>query len=244
MPFRISKRMKKDPSQTASLRLAYQRDLAKLFLKFRAQVPNLIGQHRLLAAGDVEPGSVHRLNNAIIITINEPARAITSDYARKAYTKGQLRAQDLLSKEGIKDALMNTPADVRAIDAIRLRNYAAIIGVTDDMGKKIASELTDGIVKGQGADEIARRLVNEVDMSSDRAKLVARTEVMYAYNNASEARFKAHGVEEVEWLAALDERLCDECNANDGKHFPIGSIECPAHPNCRCTLLPVIAEVE
>jgi len=56
--------------------------------------------------------------------------------------------------------------------------------------------------------------------------------------------YKKHGVAEVEWLAALDERTCDECDDLNGKKFPIDEVpNCPLHPTCRCVLLPVIAEV-
>ena len=48
----------------------------------------------------------------------------------------------------------------------------------------------------------------------------------------------------MEWLAALDERMCDVCEAHHGKQYPINDHpEIPAHPNCRCILIPVIPEV-
>jgi hypothetical protein len=58
--------------------------------------------------------------------------------------------------------------------------------------------------------------------------------------------YKDFGVEQYEWLS-LDP--CEICGGNSdagpiamGEEFPSGDTEPPAHPNCRCTVLPVIQD--
>jgi len=66
---------------------------------------------------------------------------------------------------------------------------------------------------------------------------------MRAYNQVNKDQFRKHDIASVEWLAAIDERTCDVCGAHHGQRYSIDKHpEIPAHPNCRCILVPVIEE--
>jgi hypothetical protein len=60
---------------------------------------------------------------------------------------------------------------------------------------------------------------------------------------ASLFTYQDAGIEQIEWNAV---QPCDLCAPNDGQvvtlgeAFDSGDTEPPAHPNCRCALLPVI----
>ena len=67
-----------------------------------------------------------------------------------------------------------------------------------------------------------------------------------AVSVATVEAYKDFGVEQYEWLS-LDP--CEVCSENSdagpiamGEEFPSGDTEPPAHPNCRCTVLPVIPD--
>lgn len=96
-----------------------------------------------------------------------------------------------------------------------------------------------------------------------RAKMIARTEITRASNEASQIAREENGIEKKERFTAMDERLCEFCNSMNWKVVWIkqsywdkwdtitvwdNSMKLdyettehpPLHPNCRCTLLPVI----
>lgn len=95
----------------------------------------------------------------------------------------------------------------------------------------------------------------------NRSKTIARTETIRAWTYATnEAWIESDVVEAKEWFTALDERVCSNCWPMHGKivklkdNFfnkwqtaPWGlkldyeNVEWPPlHPNCRCTLIPII----
>lgn len=64
----------------------------------------------------------------------------------------------------------------------------------------------------------------------------------YAINVVDRARlqaFKDAGIKRVRWNTEKDEKVCNECNALDGKVFDIDDAPPKAHINCRCYYTPV-----
>lgn len=62
---------------------------------------------------------------------------------------------------------------------------------------------------------------------------------------AARKRYKDAGITEVEVWADKDERQCDVCGKLHQKRFPIhGAMPIPAHPRCRCTIIPVVETEE
>lgn len=83
-----------------------------------------------------------------------------------------------------------------------------------------------------------------------RAELIASTEVTRAYAEGNRIAYRESGVvTEWEWRTAADERVCPVCGPLQGKRrrldgepFDIGVDAPPAHPRCRCWVVPVIEE--
>lgn len=108
--------------------------------------------------------------------------------------------------------------------------------------------LREGVNAGEGIPSIQQRVKAVMGQAKDyRAEMIARTEVINASNFASQEAWKQSGVVEgKEWLTAVDERVDDECAALDGHIVPINAkFESntpvpPLHPNCRCTIIPVL----
>ena len=104
--------------------------------------------------------------------------------------------------------------------------------------------------EGWTIDELAAELERSgVTRSAARAAIIARTETTRAYSLGSIAAFQVSGVvDRLEWLTAQDEKTCPECAALDGQvaamgqSFDGGVMFPPAHPNCRCAILPVLKE--
>jgi SPP1 gp7 family putative phage head morphogenesis protein len=58
---------------------------------------------------------------------------------------------------------------------------------------------------------------------------------------AAQHRYSEYGIKEVEVWADEDERRCEVCGELHEKRYPVnGVMPVPAHPNCRCTVIPVV----
>ncbi len=177
------------------------------------------------------------------VTIVSPGKAITADFVRKAYHSGTIYAGMTLKRAGIEMTVGEGPADWRSIDALKVRNLGALKGINDEMNKKIISELTEGMTKGETIPVLAKRISESVNgIGIQRATVMARTETINAVTQGTIVRFQQAGVETVEWITAQDERVCPQCGPLNGEVFRLdGHHEVPAlHPMCRCSLLPVI----
>ncbi len=123
-------------------------------------------------------------------------------------------------------------------------------GVAETTKDEIRALVGRQAAEGWTLDELADALEQSgITRSASRAAIIARTETTRAYSLGSIAAFQVSGVvDRLEWLTAQDEKTCPECSALDGrvtdmgKAFDGGVMFPPAHPNCRCALLPVLKE--
>lgn len=108
--------------------------------------------------------------------------------------------------------------------------------------------------EGATNDDIAERVGRASGFAPARATTIARTETAFADNAGTLIAWDASGeVEGKEWLVA-DSRVCPLCTPMDGVRVELdGTFTAqdgtevdgpPLHPNCRCTLLPVLLDEE
>lgn len=133
--------------------------------------------------------------------------------------------------------------------------------VNKTTNKKLSATLNEGVANGESIDDLASRVEDVFNMTDrSRSVLIARTETSRAVNFATgEAYRQSKVVEGKQWLTAMDERTCDECESMDGKIVDVddnffdqgdeyrGLVfdyddvgEPPLHDMCRCTIIPVI----
>lgn len=230
----------REPTMTKTAQRLYIRALTKLFRTYRRRALEKFAQSRKLQYEptdiDIE-GFTTWTEQAQYAVIIRPGRAIIDEKIPNIYASG-LRFADIKTGNEATGALGR--ADWRAIDALKVRNLSALKGITAEMNKQIIREITDGMQLGEHPTVIAKRIADRVDkIGLSRAQLMARTEVINAFNQAALTRYSQHGVEKVRFYAALDERTCDVCGALHNQVFDIASRPPNVqHPNCRCTYLP------
>ena len=108
---------------------------------------------------------------------------------------------------------------------------------------RLEAGITDIIVRGTNPDELIVQLAKEQGQQAfTRSERLVRTELSHIYNYAAAERYAEAGCNGYEWLTARDERVCEECEELDGRFFPFGNESelPPVHPNCLCTIIPVI----
>ena len=130
---------------------------------------------------------------------------------------------------------------------------AGIKGMNDTTLDRVGTLLADSLESGKAYTDLARNLLKDqitsrVVTDASRATTIAVTEMSRGLNTSTVNNYNSFGVEKVEWLA-IDTGVCDICPANEaqgpipiGQMFQSGDSQPPAHPNCRCTILPVVDE--
>ena len=244
-----SQSFQKDPSMTRTIRNTYERKIAKMFVAYRAKSLKLINERQFESFEyTITQVNFPNLTNGLLYLIGSeitaPGEVLIASMVNESLKAGKLRAGAFLRSVGVIASISDITVDPRVFEIIKERNIAALKGITDDMEKRIKAELSEGIVKGEGMNKLAKRISESTTVPMQRARVMARTETMFAFNTAKDEEFRRYGIERVEWVAALDERMCPTCGSYHGKIFTMDECPpCPAHPNCRCVTIPVIDEV-
>lgn len=164
---------------------------------------------------------------------------------RQAMEKGASDAADGIkptpphaSKQGFPHAVNEA-----ALAWLKKRIEWAAAQVADETEKALRDALLAGYAEGEGIPDIADRVRDVFDgFDAVRAERIARTEIIAASSQGAVEIYKAAGITQSEWYTAMDERECELCETLAGVHDISEQYTPPAHPNCRCVLLPVLEE--
>lgn len=110
---------------------------------------------------------------------------------------------------------------------------------------RIDSIIVNGFGKGATTKEILRELelLTKGELTK-QAEALVRTGVIHYSNQAREAMFIDNDVDDVVFVATLDNRTTLTCSSKDGKRYKIDDPAKPVPPlhfNCRSTMIPAIA---
>jgi SPP1 gp7 family putative phage head morphogenesis protein len=151
-------------------------------------------------------------------------------------------------------------------DFIRGHSFAFAQRISDTT----MEEVKRLVLAAQGEGWSIVRMVDELKAvyggwSDLRAEMIARSETIRSSNAGLVEGYKQNGISEIEWFAALDDRLCPFCGEMHGKRLAIGEAWFeggsemyvgqerlvmdygdvfwpPLHPNCRCVMQPVLGD--
>ena len=110
---------------------------------------------------------------------------------------------------------------------------------------KLKAELNKGLIDcvttGKPTSVLKQELTERFGVAYNRADSIVRTEYSHIQNEAARKRYRDSGVKELEVWADPDERTCDICGKLHEKKFGVNEqVPVPAHPRCRCRVIPVI----
>lgn len=112
---------------------------------------------------------------------------------------------------------------------------------TEKLAQTLNDELIACVVSGKTTRELKNILQDRFNVSYSAADSLARTELAHIQTQAAKQRYLDYGIEEVQIWANTAERRCEVCGKLHKKIYPVGAaIPIPAHPRCRCTIVPVI----
>lgn len=123
--------------------------------------------------------------------------------------------------------------------------------LAEPTAKNVRAWVQTGVQRGLTTDEIVRGLKGSPEspgvLTQTKAAVatMVRTSASHVLNQTRMDNLKALGVEEVQFVATLDERTSITCASQDGKVYPIGEGPVPPlHPNCRSTVVPYFGETK
>lgn len=177
---------------------------------------------------------------------------------------------DLIKKEGqaaldylgLKDDYADSNPDLQKFIEDSTSHMAETM--TDTTIQDISDSILEGLDAGEAIDGLTARIEDATAFDDARAEMIARTETTRAGAQAELDAWDSTGlVTKIIWYTGQDERVCEECDMLHGTEVDMGedfisSIDLmeggeddywgdginspPRHPQCRCTLLPVVDE--
>lgn len=110
---------------------------------------------------------------------------------------------------------------------------------------RLADTLNEGLIHcvatGKKTTELKKILQERFNVSYGRADSLVRTEMAHIQTQAAKQRYEDYGIQYVEVWAPKDERQCEVCGELHMKRYPAnGTMPIPAHPRCRCCIIPVV----
>lgn len=144
---------------------------------------------------------------------------------------------ELVGKKWVDDTLVDSDSEY---------------SITNEVMNGLQRLVTQAEEEGWSNDHLSTEIEDMYALSDKRADLIARTETAFADTNGNMIAYQQSGlVSGKEWILGSehgpDEQ--DECNDNEDQGvipldqpFASGDMVPPAHPNCVCDFLPVLAE--
>lgn len=163
---------------------------------------------------------------------------------------GIIAGQDAYKMVGVKDPYLPT-RDLKSLISKNVEKFTKSMLSTDR--EHITNIISNGIENGDSVVDIRNALTSdaELDYTKNQATRVTRTEVLRASNqSAIDAWGQSGVVEGKQWITAGAD---DECADYEGQVEMLDSNfygdtdefadgDPPLHPNCRCSLVPIVTE--
>lgn len=111
----------------------------------------------------------------------------------------------------------------------------------EELVQTLNEELIHCVATGAKTTDLKYILQTRFYVSYSQAEALVRTEISHIQNQAAIQRYKDAGLTEVEVWTTEDERRCEICGKLHRKRFAITeTAPVPAHPRCRCNVVPVL----
>lgn len=206
------------------------------------------------------------LRSLLDILIEDSAAAFVGGYYGRLWALDSATREDVIIKTPILrgDALREDVYAEMIRDLLGKEWQASYALEMESLELSIRRAIASGITEGSSLRPIMKRIAREMGVDIDRRRgargsaeragyranfnriqTLTRTLINRISNAGAIDAYRANSdlLSGYEWLTAHDERTCPDCAAMDGKVFSFRSRrQPPLHPNCRCTVIPVLKE--
>ena len=170
--------------------------------------------------------------------------------ASKSYQSAQKMVQDMTGGL-VSHATPDLRGMLQTMDTVWAGgNYSARIWRnTDHLAQMLEDEIEAAFLSGKSVRRMANVIMDRFGVGYRAAECLMRTETSYVQNQTAAKSYEDAGCTEYEILTASDRRTCRRCAAQNGRRYLFTEMQAgenapPFHPNCRCTILPVVGEEE
>lgn len=267
-----------NPTKTRGIEKAWNREINKRFSEFQKSV---IGNLRVLNQLTINrfDASPNQLRVYMLFILRELDQFIIGDwqdkYQQRSYRLAVDRSIAELERQGISitaqtgfglstklsaltqaftqvSSNLFNPVHQEALAFLFTRSFEALTGLSQEMARSIRIVLFDGAQQGLGIREIARQIKERIGVGRSRARLIARTETIQAFQRGAinQATLASEFLDEevgLRWLTRRDNKVRHLHVIWHGKVFTRDDAfrNINISPwNCRCGLAPVIEEAD
>ena len=112
---------------------------------------------------------------------------------------------------------------------------------TKKLAETLNEELISCVATGKKTSDLKAKLQDRFNVSYSAADSLARTELAQVQTQAAKKRYEDYGIQYVQVWGDEDERRCPICAKLHQKKYPVNAaLPIPAHPRCRCCIVPVV----
>ncbi len=156
----------------------------------------------------------------------------TSDFQREQLDR-QTRAAMGIGFESLERPIRDQ------VDEWAAQNVDLVRSIGDRYFDRLRLDVQDAYAGGTHPDTLAQEFTERYDMSLNDARRLARDQIGKLNADVNHERQRSLGIERATWRSMHDNRVCDECDANDGQSFDInaginGVMPGYCHPTDRC----------
>lgn len=266
-----------NPTKTRGIEKAWNREINKRFSEFKKSV---IGEVRALNQLVVNQFDVNpdQLRAYMLFFQSELDNLIVGDwqeiYQQRSYQLAIDRSVRELQRQGVSvatqagvgpapgeltaltqafaqvSASVFNPVHQEALSFLFTRSFESLSGLSQEMARSVRIILFNGAQQGLGVNELVKQINERIDVGRSRARTIARTETVQAFQRGSinQANIASEVLDEdvmLRWLTVRDNKVR---HLHAGWHGQVFSRKeafrnINISPwNCRCGLAPVIEE--
>lgn len=226
-------------------------DIANIYLEVFKELDKEISS-TLIKINNGKPmlSDMHKYNR--LVKLEKNLKVIVDKYIKEV-EKRFLKASEEVIREVYKDTMIALGGIEFALPNKELIEYITeypwsgsyfserLWKNTDLLNFNVTEVLRKGLTQGMSIAAMIEELRLRMQIEYNICIRLVRTETMAYLNQSSLEVYKKAGINKVQWWTALDERVSSECKALHGKEYDINNAPMiPKHPNCRCTLIPIV----
>lgn len=156
----------------------------------------------------------------------------TSDFQREQLDR-QTRAAMGISFESLERPIRDQ------VDEWSAQNVEMVRSIGDRYFDRLRLDVQDAYAGGTHPETLAQDFTDRYDMSLNDARRLARDQIGKLNADVNHERQRSLGIEQATWRSMHDNRVCDDCDLNDGQSFDInvgldGVLPGYCHPCDRC----------
>lgn len=237
-------KVREDPRAISPMPLEreYQRDLKELFSEQRREILKALGRGALgLAAAQKVAGALTGKHFGEFV-----------DLTKRFLFRVLQRGANMARRELKLEVSFNLE-DPDTLQFIRDSTQFLAQNKFNQIRERIREIIIEALHKGEGVHSVAKSIKHEYSIQYTRAENIARTEGMKGFNTGRRKGYEKSGlVKGKQWIVTYDDRLCPICRPMANKtaglkdYFVTNEglrvLEPPVHPQCRCTITPILFE--